>query len=1548
VFDAGAIMAHLDIETSMFSRKMDAAEARVKRFEDGKHEVRLSAVFDNASLSRARQIFSQLDQQLSRDAMSRLRSGPQGSVLGALNAMFSPHPVTGAPTAQQAAQQGLLGRIVSAPAAQQPGGANNQGNVVTRVLTGSTAPSNQKITVTQAPGSPTGAQTAAETAADRAATTAMHDSAASQNRASSSMDRASQAQQASAAASRSLFSRLGGIFGGGGGGGGGASFLGGLLAGHAAGGGGSSGGGSFAGNLGNGIGPNILGLNFLSKAGAIGIGGAAGLGAVPALLGGAAPLIPAAAGVGALGALYKGANQQVAPLAQLYQTIQNQQALAVTPAQKKAVAGQQASLNQAVSQLDPAQQAMFKAETQMSDWWQNFTQGFAPQFAKALQQVASLLQSLSGPLTTFFKAAFTLVQPLIGAIGDLAKQWLPLLAQGFQAAAPVIRPLIDGIGSLVTGLLPGLNALIKASAPAVAALAHVFGELGGSLGQMLAIFAPVLVQSAVIFKALFDVIAAIFPIIGKLAAVFATALAPVFTQFAKVVVSLLPFLTTIGNLFAALASAVLQDLVAAFSALAQLLVAISPALNAFAKAFSAAFVVLENTGVFAILGDALEALVKPLATLINALLKGLTPLLPPIIGFISKLSGLLINALVSAITALLPPLTKLATDALAVIAQLLPVILPLLLQLAGIFTTAVVSAISGVATALSAIINAVPVSVLSGIVLGLLGLWGAMKGIALAKDGVSGAMKAIALIPSLSKLQLYADILTQIPVAIGKWILQVPKMVAGFAVQVGGWIATAAAATAAWVAENAATLGIVAGLTLLVAGIIYVATHWSKVWGDIKHWAEDAWRFIYDGIGKYLLPLLGPVGLIALGAIELAKHWSQVVGDIKNWAADLWRWFSTVFGTDLAGFFTKTIPGWWDTAVNFLKTRFVQPVENSLKTAWDWVVNNVGAPINNFFTKTLPGWWDTAINFLRTRFVTPFQNALSGAWNWVKNNVFNPLSNFVTVTIPNAFSTAVTKIGQFWGKVQGIVQAPIKFVVDNVLDGLIRVFDTIANAVGLGKNLIPEVHPFGLKQGGKITQGTHETADDVLVRVSKDETVVSAQHSRELAPLFAQLGIPGYAQGGKVQGNTGATSLPPGRAGPLGAGAPSGPTFGPLQGAISKIGDVAKIAAAIVTGNATAMTNAFGALTGLGTGGAKGVLGQVLTAVPKKLVGSLVSWIMDRAGSGSGNSIVQYAESFIGKVPYLWGGTTTSGWDCSGFTDYVYKHFGYSDIPRTSQAQFSWARKSGPVPGALAFFAGADGTQAQPGHVGIVIDGSRMVDAYATGYGTRIDKMAGSSGQLSGYGIPPTGFKNTAAGAAGGFTGPLGSSVAGWIAASLKRAGLPANWALDMAVLVNKESGGRPNAINKATAGASGEHAEGIAQTIPSTFAQYSLGGSIWNPVDDLVAAERYIHAVYGSPANIPGLVSGNYVGYKDGGPINEPILGFGTRTGTRVMLGEAGNEYVVPGGGDKLDRIASLLSRLIDTTASVPHGIGGQLGMALSGVASDASFRNRYPRGGA
>jgi cell wall-associated NlpC family hydrolase len=105
---------------------------------------------------------------------------------------------------------------------------------------------------------------------------------------------------------------------------------------------------------------------------------------------------------------------------------------------------------------------------------------------------------------------------------------------------------------------------------------------------------------------------------------------------------------------------------------------------------------------------------------------------------------------------------------------------------------------------------------------------------------------------------------------------------------------------------------------------------------------------------------------------------------------------------------------------------------------------------------------------------------------------------------------------------------------------------------------------------------------------------------------------------------------------------------------------------------------------------------------------------------------IAFAEQQIGKM-YQWGGTGPDTFDCSGLVMMAYRAAGI-DIPRTSQEQWAWGPKISPrqvEPGDLVFFVGADGTVQAPGHVGIVIGGGLMVEAYATGFPIRIAPYGG-------------------------------------------------------------------------------------------------------------------------------------------------------------------------------------------------------------------------------
>jgi len=115
----------------------------------------------------------------------------------------------------------------------------------------------------------------------------------------------------------------------------------------------------------------------------------------------------------------------------------------------------------------------------------------------------------------------------------------------------------------------------------------------------------------------------------------------------------------------------------------------------------------------------------------------------------------------------------------------------------------------------------------------------------------------------------------------------------------------------------------------------------------------------------------------------------------------------------------------------------------------------------------------------------------------------------------------------------------------------------------------------------------------------------------------------------------------------------------------------------------------------------------------------------EAAQSGKGQEIADFAKSFVGSR-YVYGGSSPKGFDCSGFTTYVYKHFGYS-INRTASSQMdngTAVSMSELQPGDLVFFKKSGSGSKRASHVGIYIGGNQFVHASTAKVGVIISNMS--------------------------------------------------------------------------------------------------------------------------------------------------------------------------------------------------------------------------------
>jgi Transglycosylase SLT domain len=126
-----------------------------------------------------------------------------------------------------------------------------------------------------------------------------------------------------------------------------------------------------------------------------------------------------------------------------------------------------------------------------------------------------------------------------------------------------------------------------------------------------------------------------------------------------------------------------------------------------------------------------------------------------------------------------------------------------------------------------------------------------------------------------------------------------------------------------------------------------------------------------------------------------------------------------------------------------------------------------------------------------------------------------------------------------------------------------------------------------------------------------------------------------------------------------------------------------------------------------------------------------------------------------------------------------------------------------------------------------------------------------SFGDTTGGGVPGSaGEKLGSSGESVGPQGQQGASLEAWINQAEKAAGVDASWTPGLKVLIGRESGGNPNAINLTDSNAAAGHpSQGLMQTIPGTFHGNHVPGtsdSITDPVANIAAGIRYIQSRYG------------------------------------------------------------------------------------------------------
>ena len=509
-------------------------------------------------------------------------------------------------------------------------------------------------------------------------------------------------------------------------------------------------------------------------------------------------------------------------------------------------------------------------------------------------------------------------------------------------------------------------------------------------------------------------------------------------------------------------------------------------------------------------------------------------------------------------------------------------------------------------------------------------------------------------------------------------------------------------------------------------------------------------------------------------------------------------------------------------------------------------------------------------------------HVISGVWGWIRRNwplllaiLTGPIGLAALQIIrhwhdiQHALSVTLAAITTAWNTVWGALRTAFRlFIVNGVLGPLGWIIDGAAKAFGW----IPGIGP-KLRGAAKAFDQFRANVNASLGGINGRTVKVSVAMTSSTNPYPG--GISGRAASGMYvsQGTPGVDD----------------------QLILAQRGEVIVPTRLVRAG---AVDHLRGAIPGFAAGGQVGV--NVNTSTPgagqieSMLMGSVLKLAKAFAATlgGSGQAIANYAMGFLGKLPYVWGGTSlTAGADCSGFTQAILAHFGIH-APRTSEAQGAWVTRSGPQPGGLAFYHSPAGG-ADPGHVAIVRSAAQVI-SQGGGMGPTLIPLHALP--LLWTGVPPGGFP----GGGGGGVAGTGRMSAAQIAALWVADGGPAYAANNMAAIANAESGDRPGAVQ--TGQPPGLTGWGLYQITPTSgISQNGAFGNLLNASNNTRAAiALFSQSGYRPWASDPvgRQLAAAPFGYADGTPAAAPGWAVVGERGPELVRFRGG-EQVIPGYAD-------------------------------------------------
>lgn len=569
----------------------------------------------------------------------------------------------------------------------------------------------------------------------------------------------------------------------------------------------------------------------------------------------------------------------------------------------------------------------------------------------------------------------------------------------------------------------------------------------------------------------------------------------------------------------------------------------------------------------------------------------------------------------------------------------------------------------------------------------------------------------------------FADLARKMAVATATKV----KDIAVLAAQKGAMVASTVATKGAAIAQRALNLAmkanpiglVITAITALIGALVWFFTQTEagkQAWAAITQafrsfieWIGPAWQALWSGVSAVFSAVWEFIKTLVVGYFTFIfttamTIWNALAGfftglweGVKAVFSAAWDWITTTITNNwntfiaagqaiwnaLAGFFT----GLWD------------GIKNTAIAVWNWITSTISNNWNAFLAGGR-ALWNGFLSFF-TGLWDGIKNAAIAAANWVKDKVMDAFNGLKTGA-QNAFETMKNGIKRVWDGLKDIAAKPVRFVVDTVYNnGLRALVNSVADKLSLPASLRLPAIKLGFAGGG-IVPGYAPGRDTVPAMLSKGEAVLVPELVRAIGP--ARILAANYAASGR----------PPGATRFAGGGVVGwfkDKASGVMDFLSDPLGSVAELITKPVRDMLAGAGNSLFAKMGTGA------ISSLLSAIP-----NFFKRRSEQITPPGAAGLVSAAMRAVARgIPYVWGGSTSAGLDCSGLVYWAAQQLGLG-WPRLTAAGYQSASQPGNrnTPGTLLFW----GNPAW--HVAIAAGRGMMVEEPRPGLNARYTGIWGS------------------------------------------------------------------------------------------------------------------------------------------------------------------------------------------------------------------------------